>query len=184
MSFKGFLFLCWGCFLLSFTGIYVANWKYVPKDAKVKFFVKEPNGEEAGVFTGLTGGAVFDPNQPEAAKITAEIEVKTINTGIEMRDESLRSKDFFEVAKYPKISFVSEKVEKTDSGYLATGKLTIKKTTREQKIPFRFMPGSENLRSVFSGGFTINRTDFGVGNKDDGVGAMVRVELEIPVVKE
>ena len=184
MSFSRFLFLCWCCFLVSFTGIYVANWKYVSKDARVKFFVKEANGEEAGVFTGLTGSAVFDPNQPEAAKITAEIDVNTINTGIEMRDESLRSKDFFETAKYPRIRFVSDKVEKTDSGFLATGKLTIKKTTREQTIPFRFLPNAETGKQEFSGGFTINRIDFGVGSKDDGVGTQVRVELQIPVVKE
>jgi polyisoprenoid-binding protein YceI len=184
MGFKGFLYLCWCCLLLSFTGFYFTQWKYIPEKAQVKFFVKEEKAEEAGVFAGIAGKVIFDPNMPEKACLNAEIATKTINTGVEMRDESLRSKDFFEVAKYPKITFASDSIIKTDTGYLVIGKLTIKKTTKQQAIPFRFLPDEAGAQATFKGMFTINRYDFGVGAKDDGVGNMVRIELEIPVKKQ
>lgn len=184
MGFKSFLFLCWCCFLVSFTGIYLTQWKYIPEKAQVKFFVIEPKGEEAGVFAGIAGNVNFDPETPEKGSITAEIDVKTINTGMEMRDESLRSKDFFEVEKYPKLRFVSETIAKTDSGYLATGKLTIKKVTKTRQIPFTFTPATATSEAVFKGIFMIDRYEFGVGAKNDGVGNLVRIELEIPVKKQ
>jgi polyisoprenoid-binding protein YceI len=178
---KTFLALCSVCFLLSFSGFLWSQWKYIPENAKVKFFVKEDKAYEEGVFSGIEGGVDFDPAAPEKASLTAVIKVATINTGIEMRDESLRSKDFFEVTKYPQIRFASTQITRTDSGYLATGKLTIKKTTKDIKIPFQFI--QQDSTAVFKGRFTIDRTDYGVGSKGDGVGTEVRVELEVPVRK-
>lgn len=180
---RSFLFLCLTCFLLSFTVVYVLQWKYVPENAQVKYFIE---GEDSGVFTGISGGADFDPEDPTKGSITAEIAVKTINSGSGMRDESLLSKDFFEEKKYPKIKFVSESITKTDTGFIASGKLTIKNITKPLDIPFKFMYSSSSVvpGGTFKGGFTINRYDFGVGAKGDGIAEKVRIELEIPVQKK
>jgi polyisoprenoid-binding protein YceI len=178
---KNFLALCSVCFLVSFAGFFLTQWKYIPADAKVTFFVKEKEGEERGVFTGIEGEVIFDTDMPEKSSLTAVIKVATINTGIDIRDESLRSKDFFEVKTYPHIKFASTAISKTDTGYLAAGKLTIKKTTKNISIPFKFV--QQDSTAVFNGHFTIDRTEYGVGSKDDGVGTQVRIELEIPVRK-
>ena len=178
---RNFLALCGISCLLSFTGFLFSQWKIIPANAKVKFFIKEGSGYEEGVFTGIKGDIRFDPAQPEKAVIAATIDVKTINTGIEMRDESLRSKDFFEADKYPNITFKSTTVSRTDTGFVAAGRLTIKKTSRDIQLPFTF--SQTDTAGLFKGGFTMNRHDYGVGSKDDGVGSEIRVVLEIPVAK-
>lgn len=159
------------------------QWKYVPEKAQVKYFIQ---GEDPGVFSGLTGNVDFDPENPEKGSISAEIDVKTVNSGSDMRDESLRSKDFFEVQKYPKIKFVSEKITKTDTGFLAAGKLTIKNVTKPLNLPFTFGYTSSSVtpEGIFKGGFTINRYDFNVGSKGDGIPEKVRIELEVLVQKK
>ena len=68
-----------------------------------------------------------------------------------------KAKAFFDAEKYPLIHFVSYKIEKTTTGYVATGKLTIKETTKDVAIPFTF-EGSSN-EGTFKGNFEINRTD-------------------------
>lgn len=180
---RSFLLLCSACFLLSFTVVYMLQWKYVPEKAQVKYFIE---GEDPGVFTGLAGNVDFDPDAPEKGSIMAEIAVKTVNSGVAMRDESLLSKDFFEESKYPKIRFVSEKISKTDTGFLASGKLTIKNVTKPLNLPFTFSytPNSAVPEGIFKGGFSINRYDFNVGSKGDGIPEKVRIELEILVQRK
>jgi polyisoprenoid-binding protein YceI len=167
--------------LLSFTFI-ITQWKYIPKDAKVKFTLYEKKGTEEGVFTGIDGIVKFDEKDLKNSNISAIIKVATINSGVEMRDESLRSKDFFEVEKYPNIKFQSSTITKTNTGFIAKGKLTAKKITKEIQLPFTFNTTSDSTAS-FKGSFTINRLDYGIGNKTDGVGTKVKVDLEIPVKK-
>jgi polyisoprenoid-binding protein YceI len=179
---KTFLSICGISFLLSFTGFVLSQWKIIPANAKVKFFVKEGSGYEEGVFTGIKGDIDFDTAHLDKAVIAAIIDVKTINTGVDMRDESLRSKDFFETTKYPVLSFKSTSVTKTDTGFVAHGHLTIKKTSLPIQLPFTFTQGDTS--AVFKGGFTIDRYQYGVGSKDDGVGNIVRIELQIPVRKK
>jgi polyisoprenoid-binding protein YceI len=178
---KTFLSICGLSLLFSFTLQWYAQWKIIPANAKVKFFVKEGKGYEEGVFTGVKGDIDFDPAQLDKSSINAFIDVKTINTGIDMRDESLRSKDFFETDTYPTLCYKATHVTKTDTGFLAHGSLSIKKATLPVLLPFTFTPTDSG--AVFKGSFTIDRYKWGVGTKDDGVGNIVRVEMEIPVGK-
>lgn len=168
--------------LYTTAAIAITQWKYVPSDASIKFTVYEKGGTEQGVFTGITGGAVLDTNSLAQSSITASIQVSTINTGVDMRDEVLKSKDFFEVAKYPSISFASTKITKTPKGYLATGVLTAKQVTKPISIPFAYTPKGADA-AVLKGSFTINRLDYGIGSKTDGVGTKVKIDLEIPIIK-
>ncbi len=168
--------------LLSFIGVsfFVTQWKYIPKDAKVKFTVYEKKGVEEGVFTGLEGSVNFDGNDLKNSAIKASIDVATVNSGVEMRDESLRSADFFEVKKYPKIEFSSTEIIKNDTGYCAKGNLNAKGVTKTIEIPFTFVKTSDSA-AVFKGSFIINRYDYKIGAKGDGVGSKVKIDLEIPV---
>lgn len=165
--------------LASYT-VVALQWKYVPENAVVKFTLYEKEGIEEGVFTGLTGEVNFNENDLKASALNATIKVATINSGIEMRDESLRSKDFFETDKYPTIQFTSTSFIKTDTGYCAMGNLKIKAVTKLIELPFTYKKITDSTAS-FIGHFTINRYEYGIGTKGDGVGNIVRLDLNIPV---
>ena len=83
------------------------------------------------------------------------------------------SKDYLNVAQYPYISYKSSKIEKKDKGFELTGKLTIKKVTKEVKIPFEFI--KKNKKAVFKGKISISSKDFGLDAGD------VVIDLEVPV---
>jgi polyisoprenoid-binding protein YceI len=162
------------------TAFLITQWKYIPKDAKVKFTVYEKTGVEEGVFTGLEGEVNFDENNLKSASVKASIDVATVNSGVEMRDESLRSADFFEVKTYPKIEFISTEIIKNDTGYCAKGNLKAKAVVKPIEIPFTFTKTSDST-AIFKGSFIINRYDYKIGAKGDGVGSKVKIDLEIPV---
>lgn len=84
-----------------------------------------------GEFQTVAGEVVFDPSQPEASKVSATIDVASINTREEKRDAHLRSADFFDVESHPKMTFVSKRVRRAGDGYEVLGDLTIRGTTRE-----------------------------------------------------
>ncbi len=87
-----------------------------------------------GEFQKLDGSATYDPAKPESLTVKASIDVASINTREEKRDEHLRSPDFFDVANHPTIDFVSKQARRTDGGLELVGDLTIHGTTREVKL--------------------------------------------------
>ena len=120
--------------------------------AKVEFSVKGPLGTVHGAFTGLKATIQFDVKDPGAGSITASIDANTVSTGIGMRNHHLKSEEqFLNTDKYPLISFHSKKIEKTGSGFTASGDLTIKGVSKPVQIPFTFTPGGNS--GVFKGQF-------------------------------
>lgn len=84
-----------------------------------------------GEFQKVTGEAVFDRTHPEGGSLTATIEVASIHTREEARDTHLRSADFFDVERYPTITFVSKRIVKRGDGLDVIGDLSIHGTTNE-----------------------------------------------------
>lgn len=120
-----------------------------------------------GEFEKFTGSVNYDPAKPEATTATASIDVASISTRDEKRDEHLRSADFFEAAKYPTLSFTSKAFRKGDKGLELVGDLTIKETTREVVLlvdgptPEQVDPWG-NVRIGASAHTKIKRSDFGI----------------------
>jgi polyisoprenoid-binding protein YceI len=120
-----------------------------------------------GSFAKITGTLV-EPNNQAISSLDATIDVDSISTGEPQRDTHLKSADFFDVATYPSIKFVSTKVEKTsDTSANVTGDLTIRDVTKqvvldvegetkESKDPYG------NLRVGFTATTKIKRSDFGL----------------------
>src|SRR6476661_2934108 len=71
-----------------------------------------------GEFSGINGMVQWDPKQPTKGSVEATIDCATLNTGVAKRDEQMRGPDFFDVKKYPKMSFISKKVEPAGEGKL------------------------------------------------------------------
>ena len=119
-----------------------------------------------GSFTEFSGTASSEENLNNA-QINVEIDVNSVDTRNADRDGHLKTGDFFEVEKFPKITFTSTEVAAKDDETLAvTGDLTIKDVTKSVTIDFEFngeaVDPFGNTRVGFEGQTTVNRKDFGL----------------------
>lgn len=139
-----------------------------------------------GDFGKTEGVVVIDDADHSRSTVQATIDVASVNTREEKRDTHLKSPDFFDVAKFPSITFKSTKVEKAGEGHKVTGDLTIKGVTRsvvlavsgptaEVKDPYG------NAKRGISATTKINRKDFGVSY---GPNAVVSDEVSIIIDAE
>ena len=133
-----------------------------------------------GDFRKVTGTVNLDEQDVTKSIIDAKIDVASINTGIEKRDEDLRSPNFFDVAKYPTMTFKSKKIQKAGEGkYKITGDLTLHGTTKEVVLDFEgnLTPIKDPMGKTRIGGMAttkINRKDFGLAwNKALETGGVV-----------
>jgi polyisoprenoid-binding protein YceI len=166
--------------ILGFTSI--SNWKADAQTAKIKFDIGGPFGIVHGSFSGLKTTIVFNENDLAGSSILASIEAKTISTGIGLRNSDLRKKEeWLNADKYPLISFRSKKIEKTSTGYLTEGDLTLKGITKPIEIPFTF--NNKGSAGVFKGKFSINRRDYDLGKQGGSVKNTMTIMLEVPVKK-
>jgi polyisoprenoid-binding protein YceI len=149
-----------------------------------------------GSFEKHTGTVEINDKDISKSKVEVTIDVNSINTNVAKRDEHLRSADFFDVAKYPSMTFTSKKVAKAGANKLkVTGDLTLHGVTREVVLDVDG-PTSEikdpwgNLRKGATAITKINRKDFGlVWNKalETGgvaVGEEIQITLEIEMIKK
>jgi polyisoprenoid-binding protein YceI len=122
--------------------------------------------------------------------VEATIDVASIDTRDAKRDEHLRNADFFDAAKFPKITFKSTKVEKAGEGLKVTGDLTIKGVTRPVVLDV-VGPTAEikdpwgNTRRGLSATTKINRKDFGVSyGPDAAIGDQVAITIDAELLKD
>ena len=136
--------------------------KNTVKYAVVTFEVKNMGINTSGTIGGLQTEIQFNPLNLPASKIEASVDVNTINTDNDSRDEHLKGEDFFDVAHYPKITLSSLSFKlKSGSNYAGVFDLSIKGKSKQVEIPFAFNYKDSDL--AFNGTFKINRIDFGVG---------------------
>lgn len=123
----------------------------------------------AGRFDKVVGKVHEDPAKLADSSVDITIDADSVNTAVPPRDEHLRSKDFFDVKTFPKLTFKSTKVEKAKDGYVLTGDLTIRDKTKSVKIPFRHfgpyaMTGYPTRVGIEADPIVIKRSDFGLGD--------------------
>jgi len=154
---------------------------YTPTDAgsKVRFVIKNFGINTGGTFEGLAGSIIFDPANLAGASFNVSVDAKTVDTDVEARDNHLRKEEYFDVEKYPKLSFRSTKITTTNKdGYLFMfGVITIKNISKEISFPFK--QTSKDGGILFDGEFKLNRLDFGVGGKSFSMSDELSVELSI-----
>lgn len=156
-----------------------ASKDYVFKEGfTIAFKSKDPSGE----FKKAKGNITFDADNLANSKFDISIDVSSINTGNSMQNKKAQTSEWFEASKYPNIKFVSSKVEKSGDGYTITGKMTMKGVTKDKKIPATLTKSGNDL--TFSGKFTVNRIDYGVGEKSDAVPDVMNISYSIPVTEK
>lgn len=158
--------------------------------SQVAFRVRHWLTKFEGRFNEYEGKIWLDRSKPADSKVEFTIQSASIDTGNERRDNHLRSADFFEVEKYPTITFKSTKVEpKGKDLYDVTGELTMHGVTKVLTVPVRHT-GFLNLGKQEKAGFEvtipINRKDFGItwNRTADQGGVMLGDDVEITVLVE
>lgn len=162
-------------FLSAFTISNSTSWQ-IAEGYSIKF----AGTDAEGIFKTMTGDIQFDENNLDGSSFSTSIDVASINTGNGMKNRHARGKKWFNAKKYPNITFESSKITKSNIGYKVTGILEIHGTKKEVTIPFTF---SDN---TFSGKFSINRMDFGVGSMkgmSKKVSNEIQLEISVPVSK-
>jgi polyisoprenoid-binding protein YceI len=175
-------------------GYEAATWTIDPIHSEVGFSVRHMMVSKVrGRFDKFSGQLVTAAD-PTRSSVTAEIDLASINTGQEQRDNHIRSADFFEVETYPTMTYKSTGVRVEDGEYILDGDLTLKGVTRN--VPLRlelngFGPDAYGgTRAGFTATGEINRSDFGVSfnaplaNGGVVVAEKVSLHLEIEAVKE
>jgi polyisoprenoid-binding protein YceI len=137
-----------------------------------------------GVFEKTSGTVIYDPADPAKTQIDATLDANTINTRIEKRDNDLRSPNFFDVAKYPTITFQSKKTEVEGQEKLKiTGDLTIHGVTKEVVLevdgPSQPVNAMGGVRMGAEATTKINRRDFGVNGAPTVAGDEVQITLDV-----
>jgi polyisoprenoid-binding protein YceI len=165
------------------------TWQIDPAHTEVGFSVKHLMiSTVRGRFAGVQGTIVLDEVNPANSSAEVEIDAATIDTRAAQRDAHLRSADFFEVERYPTITFRSARVERVgDDRYRIVGDLTIRGVTREVVLDAtdegrgRDPWGGDRLG--FSATTTIDRSDFGLtwNQALETGGVLVSNEIKISI---
>lgn len=137
-----------------------------------------------GKFTNFAVVIDYDEADITKSAVTATIKADSIDTGIEQRDTHLKTADFFDVAKYPEITFQSKRVEKKGSQLIVTGTFTMHGVSKEISIPFTLngkytSPGVKWPTYGFSARLVLNRRDYGINWQHNTVPNWVGDEVEI-----
>lgn len=146
----------------------MAQWKLDPAHSQASFSVRHMMVTTVrGQFDSVEGMIEFDPQNPTAASAEAKILAASVSTGMEPRDNHLRSADFFDVANYPYITFKSTKVEVTgERRAKVTGDLTIRGKALPVTLDVEYLGTVKSNYGDTRAGFTattrINREDWGL----------------------
>lgn len=128
----------------------------------IKFTIKNAGISVDGMFKKFDAVVKYDPQNPSASSFSGTINVSSLSTGIDMRDEHLLDEDYFSAKSYPNITFGSSSISKLSDGRLkVTGKLTMKGTTKS--IEMIVKPTKSGDTWYFETTLTLDRLDFGVG---------------------
>lgn len=172
------------------------TWKLDPAHSHAEFKIRHMMiSNVKGSFSGLSGTLLEHPTDSTLSSVEASIDVSTINTGDAQRDGHLKGAEFFDIEKFPTMTFKSTEVKPNgDGGYNVTGDLTLHGQIRQQTFVVEgpTAPAKDpwgNLRIGLSATTKINRKDFGLNWNaalETGgflVGDDVHIALEVQFIK-
>ncbi len=179
--------------LIAATSFFAAVTKYETDTAhsNISFAIPVAGGlsHVGGKFTEFKVDIVYDDKDVTKSSVTAIIKAASIDTGIERRDAHLRTADFFDVEKYPEITFKSSRVEKKGKNLIAHGTFTMHGVSREIALPFTINgvnkdPKDPNKTTLgLTARASISKKEYGMtwGRPDNPnfLGDMVQIELNV-----
>lgn len=164
----------------------VTTYKVDNIHSEVGFKVRYLVGKTAGAFSKYSGTVQVDEKDVTKSSVEVVVEAASVNTNNEARDKHLRTADFFDVEKFPTLSFKSTGVREVSKGKLGvTGDFTLRGVTKRITVPVSSLGATINPRTkqtavAFDATFTIARKDFGVSyGLADAANVVVGNEVEI-----
>jgi polyisoprenoid-binding protein YceI len=167
------------------------TWTIDPAHTNVNFGIRHLGiSTVRGHFDDVAGTIVANAARPEKSSVRVTIKTASVDTGIAMRDNHLKTADFFDAEKHPEITFESTKVTKSRNGFTARGNLTLHGVTREVALPFQVKgpvnDGMGNDRIGIETRVKLDRRDYGMtygsklanGSLDVGNDVDVTISLE------
>ena len=162
--------------------------RYTQNAAKssLKFTFEQAGAAASGNFKKFTTVLIYDEKNLVASSLNVRVEIASVDTQEPERDAMLKDADLFNAAKYPAATFVASSLAKrSDGGFEAVGKLTIRDTTHDLRLPLTLKPTPDGLE--LSGKTAIKRLDYGVGQGEmkatDSVGDEVKLEYTVSLVR-
>lgn len=170
------------------------TFKLDPMHSEADFSIKHMDISRVhGQFSHITGTVVLDTANMAKSSVDAVIPINTVDTGVAMRDNDLRGKDFFNVAQFPTMTFKSTSVTPDKDGYKVLGNLTLHGVTRPVTLQMDNPSKPITLRGQIHRGFqattSLNRKTFGLtwgGMLPDGdamIGNNVKITLDVEAIQ-
>lgn len=161
-----------------------------PVHSGIAFTIRHLLAKTSGRFTKFSGEIHLDTKDITKSSVEVTIDAASINTDSTMRDADLRSSNFFDVAKYPTITFKSTSVKEVAKGKLEiTGTFTLHGVTKQITFPITdagtgpgMRPGSV-VAGFIDGALTLDRDDYGIKTYDGLVGRHVAITLDVEADK-
>ncbi|HEY5753947.1 MAG TPA: YceI family protein [Chthoniobacterales bacterium] len=143
------------------------TYEFDPAHSTIGFRIRHLFSDVSGRFNKFSGKIVYDEAAPEKSSVDVTIQADSIDTANAKRDTHLKTPDFFDVEKYPELTFKGKKVEKKDAKtFVVTGDLTIHGVTHEVPVTVEFLGKGKGVQgepvSGWSASTTIDRNKFGV----------------------
>ncbi len=172
-----------------------AAWKLDPAHSAAEFSIRHMGLSNVhGRFGGVNGTIALDPADLTKSSVAATIDVTTVDTGVPQRDGHLKSPDFFDVAKFPTMTFKSKSVTKSGDGYSVAGDLTMHGVTKPVVLDMESSKEQAGQDGKAHRGFeattTIHRQDYGLvwngtlKSGDSVLGDDVKVTLDVEAAKQ
>ena len=167
------------------------TWQIDPNHTAAQFSVRHLGVSTVrGAFTKVSGSAQHDPADPSKDTLEATIDANSVDTRVEMRDNDLRSPRFFDVQKYPTITFHSKQAKVVGPGKLQlTGDLTIHGVTKQVVLdvdgpsaPIKD-PMGKGQRMGASATTKVNRQDFGVSTLSGAIGDEITITIDVELIQ-
>ena len=162
-TFRASRFAVAGALLISgFAAFAVGQWELQPKGSNVSCIAKQAGAEFTGKFEKFTADIKFDPKDLASSRFDVKIDMNSVNSQDQERDDTLKSAELFDVKKFPTATYVADKFTDKGSGkYVGNGKLTLRNQTRPVPIEFTFKTSPTG--GTLQGSAALKRNDFGVG---------------------
>ncbi|MBS0379346.1 MAG: YceI family protein [Proteobacteria bacterium] len=136
-----------------------------PAKSSLEFNFLQAGAQNKGRFRHFTVAFDFSPDNLAASHLEVTVDVPSLDTGDQERDDTLKDADLFSAKKFPQAVFRAQQIVKTATGYEAVGKLTIRDITRDLRVPFTFRTAPEGAMTAgyMAGKTALKRLDYGVG---------------------
>lgn len=159
--------------LLSSCSLFAQQQAWKAKEVNVQFVIRNAGLEVEGIFTEVAGTFITDQATNLPVLIIGKVKVRSIDTGISMRDNHLRGEDYFDVASHPDLQMQMLSATSTQIRF----KVTIKGESKIYEMPYTWRQVGD--KGSFNATFKLNRRDFGVGGRSMMMADELMVKLQL-----